>query len=221
MGTRIDAVTKVILLVGAMLLVGWYYYFQTDAARATRAALPPPPAPSPAALAAAVSRAVAAAGPAVTPAGTPSVATVATPSSAPAAATTAAPDTRPEWIRNPPELGITRVLAGDQAVSYDGRARTVLGTKNGSAQPVLLVRDEVSGQIDYFQSGLTFRLQSGLDFETFIRERKAMQRHFSNTDYATVLVDAGSIASEYNSLQNDPRVTLVTFLKLKTLTNPR
>ena len=82
-------------------------------------------------------------------------------------------------------------------------------------------RDEASGQIDYFQSGLTFRLKPGADFEAFIRERKAMQRSFSNTDYATVLVDASSIASEYNALQNGPRVTLVTFLKLKTLTNPR
>ena len=130
-------------------------------------------------------------------------------------------DTRPEWIRNPPELGLTRALAGDQAVRYDGRARTVLGTKEVSSQPVLLVRDETSGQIDYFQSGLTFRLKPGSDFEAFIRERKAMQRYFSNSDYAMVMVDAGSIAGEYNALQNDPRVTLVTFLKLKTLTNPR
>jgi hypothetical protein len=85
----------------------------------------------------------------------------------------------------------------------------------------LLVRDETSGQIDYFQSGLTFRLKPGTDFDAFIRERKAMRQYFSNTDYATVMVDAGSIAREYNALQNDPRVTLVTFLKLKTPTNPR
>ena len=64
---------------------------------------------------------------------------------APASVTTSAPDTRPEWIRNPPELGLTRTLTGDQAVSYDGRTRTVLGTKEGSTQPVLLVRDEASG----------------------------------------------------------------------------
>lgn len=132
-----------------------------------------------------------------------------------------APDTRPEWIRNPPDLGLSRLLAGNQAVSYDGRMRIVLGTKEGSLQPVLLVRDEASGQIDYFQSGLQFRLKPGTDFEAFIRERQAMQRYFNNSDYATVMVDAGSIASEYNALQNDPRVALVTFLKLKTLTNPR
>ena len=203
--------TKVIVLVGTMLLAGWYYYFQSDAVRPTQAPLPTVPAPAAVVVAAAAPLAAAA----------PAVATVAIASSAPSAVTTAAPDTRPEWIRNPPELGLTRVLAGDQAVSYDGRARTVLGTKEGSAQSVLLVRDEGSGQIDYFQSGLTFRLKPGTDFEAFIRERKAMQRSFSNSDYATVLVDAGSIASEYNALQNDPRVTLVTFLKLKTLTNPR
>ena len=203
--------TKVIVLVGTMLLAGWYYYFQSDAVRPTQAPLPTVPAPAAVVVAAAAPLAAAA----------PAVATVAIASSAPSAVTTAAPDTRPEWIRNPPELGLTRVLAGDQAVSYDGRARTVLGTKEGSAQPVLLVRDEGSGQIDYFQSGLTFRLKPGSDFEAFIRERKAMQRSFSNSDYATVLVDAGSIAGEYNALQNDPLVTLVTFLKLKTLTNPR
>lgn len=132
-----------------------------------------------------------------------------------------APDTRPEWLRNPPELGLTRTLTGNQAVSYDGRQRTVLGTKDSSAQPVLLVRDESSGQIDYFQSGLQFRLKPGADFEGFIRERKAMQRYFSNSDYAIVMVDADRIASEYNALQNDPRVVMVTFLKLKTMTSPR
>ena len=140
---------------------------------------------------------------------------------APASVGSSAPDTRPEWIRNPPELGLTRILTGDQAVSYDGRPRTVLGTKEGSAQPVLLVRDETSGQIDYFQPGLTFRLKPGADAEAFIRERQAMQRSFANSDYVMVMVDAGSIASEYNALKNDPRVTFVTFLKLKTLTNPR
>ncbi len=161
----------------------------------------------------------------LTPTGVPSTPVVVTGNAKSLATATqpsaSAPDTRPEWVRNPPDLGLTRLLAGDQAVSYDGRARTVLGTKDGSPQPILLVRDEASGQIDYFQSGLQFRLKPGTDFEAFIRERKAMQRYFNNSDYATVMVDAGSIASEYNALQNDPRVTLVTFLKLKTLTNPR
>ena len=212
---------KIILFVGALLLAGWYYYFQTDAGRATQAAMPAVPAPPATAIAVAAPLTVAAASTAATPSVIPAVATVATPSPTPTAVAATAPDTRPEWVRNPPELGLTRILTGDQTVSYDGRARTLLGTKEGATQLVLLVRDKASGQIDYFQSGLTFRLKPGADFEAFIRERKAMQRSFSNTDYATVLVDAGSIASEYKALQNDPRVTLVTFLKLKTLTNPR
>ena len=211
--------SKIILFLGAILLAGWAYYFQTGAGReVTPAAVAVPVRPVVATPPPGAVVAMRAATPAP-PLTTDRPASFASTSNA--ASGIAAQDTRPEWIRNPPELGITRVLAGDQAVSYDGRTRTVLGTKNGSAQPVLLVRDEASGQIDYFQSGLTFRLKPGLNFEAFIGERKAMQRHFSNTDYATVLVDAGSIASEYNALQNDPRVTLVTFLKLKTLTNPR
>jgi hypothetical protein len=209
-------VTRVILLVGAMLLAGWIYYFQTDAGREGKSVAVAVPA-----------RPVAAMPAPVTVIAEVPVSPVVTDKPAPAPPTASgtpgnsASDTRPEWIRNPPDLGLTRLLAGDQAVSYDGRARTLLGTKEGSAQPVLLVRDDTSGQIDYFQSGLTFRLKPGSDFEAFIRERKAMQRYFSNTDYATVMVDAGSIASEYKALQSDPRVTLVTFLKLKTLTNPR
>ena len=209
--------TKVILFVSATLLTGWYLYFQTDAGRATQAALPARPAPSatPAAALAAPAPLVMAA------AAASAVKVVPAALAAPSAVTSASPDPRPEWIRNPPDLGLTRLLVGDQTVSYDGRTRTVLGTKDGATQPILVVRDESSGQIDYFQSGLQFRLKPGTDFEAFIRERKAMQRYFSNTDYATVMVDAGSISSEYNALQNDPRVTLVTFLKLKSLTNPR
>ena len=199
---------KTILAVAALLLAGWAYYFQTDTAPEISKAARAVPAQS-------------ATAPPVPPLPTMISDKPASTQPAPASVATAAPDTRPEWVRNPPELGLTRALAGDQAVRYDGRARTVLGTKEASTQPVLLVRDETSGQIDYFQSGLTFRLKPGSDFEAFIRERKAMQRYFSNTDYAMVMVDAGSIASEYNALQNDPRVTLVTFLKLKTLTNPR
>lgn len=124
----------------------------------------------------------------------------------------------PEWVRNPPELGLTRILSGDQAVFYEGRPRKVLGTKEVRAEgsnpePVLLVRDESSGQIDYYQSGLLFRLQQGADMAAFIRERNPMKTQFSNADYATVLVDAGSIVSEFRALKNDPRVSYVAFLK--------
>ncbi len=181
-----------------MLLAGWYYHFQTDAVRATQAALPAVQPPAAVAVAAA----------------------------APAVVTTAVADTRPEWVLNPPELGLTRALTGDQAVSYDGRPRTVLGTKESQAkdtmgQPVLLVRDENSGQIDYFQSGLQFRLKPGNDFSAFIAERTAMRSQFSNADYANVMVDAGNITSEFKALKNDPRVSFVSFLKPKPSLLPR
>ena len=205
-----------IVFLGAILLAAWAYHFQADGGRERKPAALSLPA-RPVAVAPAIVGATAVIPP--TPVAIPQP--LPTPAGASAKPEPAAADTRAEWIRNPPELGLTRTLEGDQTVSYDGRSRTVLGTKPGATQPVLLVRDEASGQIDYFQSGLQFRLKPGADFDAFIRERKAMQRYFSNTDYATVLVDAESIASEYNALQNDPRVTLVTFLKLKTLTNPR
>ena len=211
-----NAVNKVILLVGTVLLAGWVYYFQTEAGRELKPVVQSAPErPKGAASVPVAANAVTTALPVLT---SPSAAAPTLQSATPGVAV---PDTRPEWVRNPPELGLTRTLSGDQSVRYDGRPRTVLGTKEGPSQPVLLVRDETSGQIDYFQSGLTFRLKPGADFEAFIRERKAMQRYFSNADYATVMVDAGSIAGEYDALQNDPRVTLVTFLKLKTMTNPR
>jgi hypothetical protein len=131
-----------------------------------------------------------------------------------------ASDTGPEWIRNPPNYALTRALQGDQAVSYDGRARTVLGTrpagtKEAPTQPMLLVRDETSGQVDYFQSGLQFKLKPGTDFEAFIQERSNMVKQFANADYATVMVDAAAIAAEFKALQSDPRVTYVAFLKTK------
>lgn len=218
---------KIILFVGALLLAAWAYYFQTDDGRLSNAAAPAKPltsaavSPSVALKASAASAGAAMLTPAAAPSTPAAMANIVSGLATETQPSAPAPDTRPEWVRNPPDLGLTRILAGDQAVKYDGRARTVLGTKEGSVQPILLVRDEASGQIDYFQSGLQFRLKPGTDFEAFIRERKAMQRYFNNSDYATVMVDAGSMASEYNALQNDPRVTLVTFLKLKTLTKPR
>ena len=209
-----------IVFLGAILLAAWAYHFQADAGRQSKPAAVQLPA-GPVAVTVAIAPAVVSATAVIPPPTVAITQPLPQPADASAKQGAAAVDTRAEWVRNPPDLGLTRILAGDQTVSYDRRSRTVLGTKPGATQPVLLVRDEASGQIDYFQSGLQFRLKPGADFDAFIRERKAMQRYFSNTDYATVLVDAESIASEYNALQNDPRVTLVTFLKLKTLTNPR
>lgn len=225
--------TKVILLMGALLLAGWYYYFQADSGRTTQAELPvrparpAVPAPPAAAVAAAAPTPVAAASTAAAPPVTVAKSTTQGNNAAGRATEgTATPDTRPEWIRNPPDLGLTRTLTGDQAVSYDGRPRTVLGTKESQAsgsvgQPVLLVRDENSGQIDYFQSGLQFRLKPGNDFAAFIAERTALRSQFSNADYANVMVEPDQIASEFKALQNDPRVSFVTFLKPRPSILPR
>lgn len=115
-------------------------------------------------------------------------------------------------------LGLDRELAGTHKVSYDGRERSVLGTKlitnqNGT-QSVLLVRDDRSGQIDYWQSGLRFELRPGTDYEAFIRGRSALARRFVNIEHAQVAVDAANIASEYATLQADPRVASVSLLAL-------
>lgn len=115
-------------------------------------------------------------------------------------------------------LGLDRELAGTHKVSYDGRERSVLGTRQvtneSGTQTVLLVRDDSSGQIDYWQSGLRFELRPGTDYETFIRDRSALTRRFVNIEHAQVSVDAGNIAREYAALQSDPRVLTVSLLPL-------
>ena len=115
-------------------------------------------------------------------------------------------------------LGLDRELAGTHKVSYDGRERSVLGTKQitnaSGTQAVLLVRDDRSGQIDYWQSGLRFELRPGTDYEAFIQGRSALTRRFVNIEHAQVAVDAANIASEYAALQADPRVVSVGLLPL-------
>jgi hypothetical protein len=114
------------------------------------------------------------------------------------------------------ELALSRELTGEHAVSYDGRSRKVLGSKETSnpqsTQTVLLVRDDVSGQIDYWQSALQFVLKPGNDYEAFIRERPALQRRFVNVQQAHVTVDAANIAQEHTALSADPRVASVNFM---------
>lgn len=118
------------------------------------------------------------------------------------------------------QLGLTRQLSGEQTVTYGGRDRTVLGTKQvGNApetpQTVLLVRDEESGQIDYWQPGLRIELKPGNDYTAFMAERAGLTRRFANSQYADVGVDAADIARVYAELKADPRVTRVEFLPLR------
>ena len=117
-------------------------------------------------------------------------------------------------------LELDRELSGSHKVSYDDRQRSVLGTKQitgqNSTQTVLLVRDDSSGQIDYWQSGLQFELRPGVDYEKFIQSRSALTRRFVNVVYAQVTVDAGDIALEYAALSADPRVLRVGLLPIAT-----
>jgi hypothetical protein len=141
-------------------------------------------------------------------------------------ASAAAPSSLPAWVRNPPDLGLTRVLSGDQEVLLRDKAHKVLGTKPSKAeatlgQPVLLVRDETSGQVEYFQSGLQFRLVTGSDYPAFLQEHPQMQLLFHNTDFATVKVDAGFIAENFRMLSQDPRVTFVGFLIPQRVVKPK
>lgn len=117
-------------------------------------------------------------------------------------------------------LGLTRQLGGEQKVTYGGRDRTVLGTKevvNPPAPPqtVLLVRDEESGQIDYWQPGLRVELKPGNDYAAFIAERVGLTRRFANSQYADVGVDAADLARIHTELTADPRVVRVEFLPVR------
>ena len=117
-------------------------------------------------------------------------------------------------------LGLTRQLSGEQKVTYGGRDRTVLGTKevvNPPAPPqtVLLVRDEESGQIDYWQPGLRVELKPGNDYAAFIAERTGLTRRFANSQYADVGVDAADMAKIHAELTADPRVVRVEFLPVR------
>ena len=205
---------KLFLALAAVVVIGggaaWWWF-----GMAPTAASVPAKASSPL-LASAVAPASAMVAEAVAPPPSPPVpkpAMAAAPGSAPGAA--AGPIASRREID---ALGLDRELTGTHKVSYDGRERSVLGTKqitnqNGT-QAVLLVRDDSSGQIDYWQSGLRFELRPGTDYEAFIRGRSALTRRFVNIEHAQVAVDAASIASEYAALQADPRVVSVSLLPL-------
>lgn len=182
----------------------------------TPLAAPMPTKMSPTALASTAAPAPAATAEPAAPPQSPAVPTpavAAAPRPAPSAA--AAP---PAARREIDALGLDRELTGTHKVSYDGRERSVLGTKqitnqNGT-QAVLLVRDDRSGQIDYWQSGLRFELRPGTDYEAFIQGRSALTRRFVNIEHAQVTVDAADIAREHAALQADPRVASVSLLPL-------
>lgn len=115
-----------------------------------------------------------------------------------------------------PEL--TRPLQRVQSVPMAGRNWSVLGTKDVvndlGKQVVLVLRDEISGQLEYRQSALRVVLRQGVDYETFISARSNARRLFVNTLYGEIAVDAASIGDEYKALVSDPQVQTVSFIPL-------
>lgn len=113
---------------------------------------------------------------------------------------------------------LTRALELPKTVQINERSWAVLGTRDvqqgNTMQTVLVLRDEISGQLDYRRSALRFVLQPGTDYEAFIRERRNAQRLFVNVLHGEVGVDAAYIADEYTALAGDKRVVNVQFLPL-------
>lgn len=117
----------------------------------------------------------------------------------------------PELTRRLPEDGVAlkigdrewRVLGSREAVNASGK------------QTILVLRDELSGQLDYRQSALRFVLNEGQDYESFIRSRGNATRLFANPLYGDIGVDAANIAAEYTALASDARVNKVMFIPLE------
>lgn len=123
-------------------------------------------------------------------------------------------------------LSLTRQLNGDHLVTWEDRPHRILGSKeavdqSGGIETMLVIRDEVSGQLHYRLSGLQFALKPGVDYEAFIREHRAQRRIFVNTLYAQVAVDAAQIAAEFSALSKDDRVARVRFMTLVPVRTPR
>ena len=123
---------------------------------------------------------------------------------------------------NPP---LTRAVYPPQTLQIGDRKWTVLGTRDVTQdtgqKSILVLRDEISGQLDYRQSALRFVLQPGNNYEAFIRERRNAQRVFVNVLYGEIAVDAAYIAAEYTALASDKRVAKVQFMPLVVPAKPR
>lgn len=124
------------------------------------------------------------------------------------------------------DLGLSRQLAGNNSLVMEGRPRTVLGSKEiagpgGAAETLLVIRDEVSGQLTYHRAGLQFALKDESAYEAFIREHPRMRRIFVNPLYAQVAVDTADIADEYSALAHDDRVTKLRFMSVAPVIKPK
>ena len=94
----------------------------------------------------------------------------------------------------------------------------MLGTKDVvndlGKQVVLVLRDEISGQLEYRQSALRVVLKEGVDYEAFISALPNATRLFVNPLYGEIGVYAAYIGAVYAALTSDPRVLRVNFIPL-------
>ncbi|MDD5335172.1 MAG: hypothetical protein PHS32_15685 [Rhodoferax sp.] len=137
-----------------------------------------------------------------------------TPAQAPTPAPTSSAGGGSAWVAP----ALTRQQEPAPKVSMAGRDWLLLGARevvNGNAkQTIVVLRDELSGQLEYRQSALRVVLREGLDYEAFIRERPHARRLFVNPLYGEIAVDPAQIGAEYLALSSDPRVLKVTFLPI-------
>jgi hypothetical protein len=113
---------------------------------------------------------------------------------------------------------LTRALEQVQSVQIAGREWSVLGTNDVvtdfGKQVVLVLRDEISGELDYRQPALRVVLREGVDYESFISALPNAKRLFVNSLYGEIGVDAAQIGAQYAALSSDPRVLRVVFIPL-------
>jgi hypothetical protein len=212
--------SRALVLTACAIVAGLIWIFSMQAGESTAASPPAPAAsagstsaradapPQGAAAVASVPATVTEAPPAVAEARRPEVGAVVGPAPSGSAILTS------ERIA---ELGMSRQLAGDHRLEMEGRPHRVLGSKevtdvDGRSDTLVLLHDELSGQVRYFRSGLQFTLAPGLDAEAFIREHPRQRRLFVNPIYARVEVDVAELATEYTRLQQDERVTSLRFM---------
>ena len=137
----------------------------------------------------------------------------------PQAAPTAPAQISPAASRAPwPMPNLTRPLPQLPGIQIGDREWKILGTNDvvndTGKQTVLVLRDEVSGQLAYRQASLRFVLKDGENYEAFIAERSHAKRLFVNILHGDIAVDAANIGAEYTALSHDPRVVKVDFIPL-------
>jgi hypothetical protein len=117
-----------------------------------------------------------------------------------------------------PMPNLTRPLPQLPGIQIGDREWIILGTNDvvndTGKQTVLVLRDEVSGQLAYRQSSLRFVLKDGENYESFIAERSRAKRLFVNILHGDIAVDAANVGAEYTALSRDPRVVKVDFIPL-------